>query len=502
MLHDKPNLTYDCDGPVLKPFTGVCMTTMQTSFGDLKELPPGTLIFPEESPYLNGTNKNTFVCTYFDAHENTLSGYLVGENGKSLNPKLLHPEETIFNLNTENETLKNQIKKLAPFIGATNFKNLIELDNDLYLGKSFTVNDKTYVKTLVPGLYEVATRENPQDKNYTWLEKDNVKFLNEHSQYGIIPSNKQYEPDGSSLEKFTAILSKAIQNYRIQDETLGFSELMENTINKDFTDYISKNSHEEACDLLNYIITDNKTFYEIEALKSTGMSVHIYDGDEQLTGKINLIRKDLGGGNLILPASYSISEKDLNNYFDLYEPFDPSEMTGYEIENGEITASDFELQPDKTEFATSKENVTLDGVEYAFGETFYNTTIVKDGQVDYLMCTLKQRLQKDPDNTVAIERFTKQMEICSSSHTPIGDFLDLKDYDPLLNERIIKTLNNYTKAHDDFINEHKKDLDIAHSPVLLDTLQVPTYDDYDAKELADNKELADDLNINYEDFDM
>lgn len=478
------------------------MTTMQTNFGDLKELPPGTLIFPEESPYLNDANKHTFVCTYFNAHENTLSGYLVGENGKSLTPKLLYPEVTNFSINAENEALKSQIQRLAPFIGATNFKNLVEPDNDLYLGNSFTVNNKNYVKTLIPGLYEVVAGENLQDKNYTWLEKDNVKFLNEHSQYGIIPSNKTYEPDGSSLEKFTAILSKAVQNYRIQDETLTFSELMESTISKDFTDYISKNAHEEACDTLHYIITDNKTFYEIEALKSTDMSAHIYDGDAQLTGKINLVRRNLGGEHLILPASYSISEKDLNNYFDLYEPFDPSEMTGLEIESEQITASDFELQPDKSEFATSKENVTLDSVEYAFGETFYTATIIKDGQVDYLMCTLKQRLQKDPDNKDAIERFTKQMDISSSSHTPIGDFLDLKDYNPLLNERIIKTLNSYTKAHDEFINEHKKDLDIAYSPVLLDTIDEATHDDYDDKELADNKELANDLNINYEDFEM
>lgn len=502
MLNDKPKLTYDCDGPILRPFTGICMTTMQTNFGDLKELPPGTLIFPEKSPYLNGANKNTFVCTYFNAHNNTLSGYLVDDNGKGLTPKLLHPEVTNFSINTENETLKNQIKKLAPFIGATNFKNLVEPDTDLYLGKNFTVNNTNYTKTLVPGLYELTTSKNPQDKQYTWLEKDNVKLLNETSPYGIIPSNNQYEPDGSSLEKFTAILSKAVQNYRIQDETLSFDELIENTINKEFDDYIPKNAHEEACDTLNYIIEDNKAFYEIEALKSTDMSVHIYDGEEQLTGKINLIESDLGGNHLILPASYSISEKDLNNYFDLYEPFDSNEMTGYEIENGEITASNFELQPDSTEFKTSKENVTLDGIEYAFGETFYNATIVKDGQVDYVMCTLKQRLHKDPANKSAIEQFTKQMDISNSSRTHIDDFLDMKDYNPLLNERIINTLNDYTKAHDEFINEHKKDLDIAYSPVLLDTLYAATHNDYDDKELADTKELAEDFYINYEDFEM
>jgi hypothetical protein len=473
ILNDKPKLTYDCDGLILKPFTGVCMTTMQSDFGDLKELPPGTLIFPEESPYFNGANKNVFVCTHFDTHKNTLSGYLVDDNGKSLTSKLLYPAVTSFNINTENENLRNQIKKLAPFIGITNFKNLVMPDNDLYLGKSFTVNNTNYVKTLVPGLYELTTGENPQDKQYTWLEKDNVKFLNEHSPYGIIPSNKQYEPDGSSLEKFTAILSKAVQNYRIQDETLSFDELMENTINKDFSDYIPKNAHEEACDLLDYIITDNAKLYEVEALKSTGMSVHIYDGDEQLTGKINLIRSDLGGNHLILPASYSISEKDLSNYFDLYESFDSSEMTGYEIENGEITKENFELQPDNTEFKTAKENVTLDGVEYAFGETFYNATIVKDGQVDYVMCTLKQRLQNDPDNEATIERFTRQMDISNSSSTPIGDFLDLKDYDPLLNERIIKTLNDYTKAHDEFVSEYNRD--IACSPVLLDIIEEATY---------------------------
>lgn len=500
ILNDKPKLTYDCDGLVLKPFTGVCMTTMQSDFGDLKELPPGTLIFPEESPYLNGANKNTFVCTYFDAHKNILSGYLVDDNGKSLTPKLLYPEVTSFNINTENENLRNEIKKLAPFMGIANFKNLVMPDNDLYIGKSFTVNNTNYVKTLVPGLYELTTGENSQDKQYTWLEKDNVKFLNEHSPYGIIPSNRQYEPDGSSLEKFTAILSKAVQNYRIQDETLAFDELMENTINKDFSDYIPKNAHEEACDLLDYIITDNAKLYEVEALKSTGMSVHIYDGDEQLTGKINLIRSNLGGNHLILPASYSISEKDLNNYFDLYEPFDSSEMTGYEIENGEITKENFELQPDNTEFKTSKENVILDGVEYAFGETFYNATIVKDGQVNYVMCTLKQRLQNDPDNEATIERFTKQMDISSSSSTAIGDFLDLKDYDPLLNERIIKTLNDYTKAHDEFVSEYNRD--IACSPVLLDIIEEATYGEYDDREHADDKEFADYLNSNYEDYEI
>ena len=500
MLNDKPKLTYDCDGLVLKPFTGVCMTTMQSDFGDLKELPPGTLIFPEESSYLNGANKNTFVCTYFDAHKNTLSGYLVDDNGKSLTPKLLYPAVTSFNINTENENLRNQIKKLAPFMGTANFKNLVMPDNDLYLGKSFTVNNTNYVKTLVPGLYELTTGENPQDKQYTWLEKDNVKFLNEHSPYGIIPSNKQYEPDGSSLEKFTAILSKAVQNYRIQDETLSFDELMENTINKDFSDYIPKNAHEEACDLLDYIITDNAKLYEVEALKSTGMSVHIYDGDEQLTGKINLIRSDLGGNHLILPASYSISEKDLSNYFDLYESFDSSEMTGYEIENGEITKENFEPQPDNTEFKTAKENVTLDGVEYAFGETFYNATIVKDGQVDYVMCTLKQRLQNDPDNEATIERFTRQMDISNSSSMPIGNFLDLKDYDPLLNERIIKTLNEYTTAHDKFISEYNRD--ISCSPVLLDIIEEATYGEYDDREHADDKEFADYLNSNYEDYEI
>ena len=500
MLNDKPKLTYDCDGLILKPFTGVCMTTMQSDFGDLKELPPGTLIFPEESPYLNGANKNVFVCTYFDAHKNTLSGYFVDDNGKSLTPKLLYPEVTSFNINTENETLRNQIKKLAPFIGITNFKNLVMPDNDLYIGKSFTVNNINYTKTFVPGLYELTTGEDPQDKQYTWLEKDNVKFLNETSQYGIIPSNKQYEQDGSSLEKFTAILSKAVQNYRIQDETLAFDELMENTINKDFSDYIPKNAHEEACDLLDYIITDNAKLYEVEALKSTGMSVHIYDGDEQLTGKINLIRSNLGGNHLILPASYSISEKDLSNYFDLYESFDSSEIAGYEIENGEITKENFELQPDNTEFKTSKENVILDGVEYAFGETFYNASIVKDGQVNYVMCTLKQRLKNDPDNEATIECFTTQMDISSSSSTAIGDFLDLKDYDPLLNERIIKTLNDYTKAHDEFVSEYNRD--IACSPVLLDIIEEATYGEYDDREHADDKEFVDYLNSNYEDYEI
>lgn len=466
-LYDKPNLTHDCDGPVLTPFTGICMTTTCTNFGDLKELPPGTLIFPKESPYFDGKNKNTFVCTYFDEKTNSLSGYSVDDNGKSLTPKKLYPDVVIASLRTENENLKNQIKKLAPFIGATNFKNLVMPDNDLYLGKSFSVYDNTYVKTPVPGLYEVTNAKNPEDKSYKWLEKDEIKFLNETAPYGIIPSNKTYEPDGSSLEKFTAILSKAVQNYRMQDESYNFYDHMEDTIKKDFNDYIPKNSHEEANSLLQDIILDNEEFYNVEALKSTGMSVHICDEEEQLTGKINLVESNLGGHHLILPISYSISEKDFDKYFNAYEPFDSSEMTGLEIESEQITAADYQIPSDTTEFKTSKENVTLCDVEYAFGKTFNVASIVRNGQVEYVMCALKPWIERDPDNKDAIERFEKQMEISNSSSEPIADFLDLKDYNPLLNERIIKTLNEYTKAHDNLSNT-LIDRDIKYSPVLLD----------------------------------
>lgn len=466
-LYDKPNLTHDCDGPVLAPFTGICMTTTCTNFGDLKELPPGTLIFPKESPYFDGKNKNTFVCTYFDEKTNSLSGYSVDDNGKSLTPKKLYPDVVIASLRTENENLKNQIKKLAPFIGTTNFKNLVMPDNDLYLGKSFSAYDNTYVKTPVPGLYEVTNAKNSEDKRYKWLEKDEIKFLNETAPYGIIPSNKEYEPDGSSLEKFTAILSKAVQNYRIQDESYGFFDHMEDTIKKDFGDYVSKNAHEEASSLLQDIILDNEEFYNVEALKSTDMSVHICDEEEQLTGKINLVESNLGGHHLILPVSYSISEKDFDKYFNAYEPFDSSEMTGLEIESEQITAADYQLPSDDTKFKTSKENVTLCGVEYAFGKTFNIASIVKDGQVEYVMCALKSWIERDPDNKDTIERFEKQMEISNSSSEPIADFLDLKDYNPMLNERIIKTLNEYTKAHDNLSNT-LIERDIKYSPVLLD----------------------------------
>ena len=475
-LYDKPNLTHDCDGPVLAPFTGICMTTTCTNFGDLKELPPGTLIFPKESPYFDGKNKNTFVCTYFDEKTNSLSGYSVDDNGKSLTPKKLYPDVVIASLRTENENLKNQIKKLAPFIGATNFKNLVMPDNDLYLGKSFSVYDNTYVKTLVPGLYEVTNAKNPEDKRYKWLEKDEIKFLNETSPYGIIPSNKTYEPDGSSLEKFTAILSKAVQNYRMQDESYNFYDHMEDTIKKDFGDYVSKNAHEEAGSLLQDIISDNEEFYNVEALKSTGMSVHICDEEEQLTGKINLVESNLGGHHLILPVSYSISEKDFDKYFNAYEPFDNSEMTGLEIESEQVTAADYQIPSDNTEFKTSKENVTLCDVEYAFGKTFNVASIVRDGQVEYVMCALKPWIERNPDNKDAIERFEKQMEISNSSSEPIADFLDLKDYNPLLNERIIKTLNEYTKAHDNLSNT-LIDRDIKYSPVLLDMQHQSDSDD-------------------------
>ena len=495
-LYDKPNLTHDCDGPVLAPFTGICMTTTCTNFGDLKELPPGTLIFPKESPYFNGTNKNTFVCTYYDEKTNSLSGYSVEDNGKSLTPKKLYPDVVIASLRTENENLKNNIKKLAPFIGTTNFKNLVMPDNDLYLGKSFSAYDNTYVKTPVPGLYEVTDAKNPEDKHYKWLEKNEVKFLNETAPYGIIPSNKEYEPDSSSLEKFTAILSKAVQNKRIQDESYGFYDHMEDTISKDFSDYVSKNSHEEASSLLQDIISDNEDFYNVEALKSTNMNAHIYDGEEQLTGKINLVASNLGGHHLILPVSYSISEKDFDKYFNAYEPFDSSEMTGLEIESEQITAADYEIPSDNTEFKTSKENVTLFDMEYAFGKTFHMASIEKDGQVEYVMCALKSWIDKDPDNKDAIERFEKQMEISNSSSEPIADFLDLKNYNKMLNDRIIHTLNEYTKAHDS-LSKTLIDRDIKYSPVLLNMQDEANGDDEEyINELIEPTERND-----YEDYE-
>ena len=470
ILNNKPNLTHDCDGPIFKPFTGLCMTTMQTNFGELKELPPGTLIFPENSPYLNKANKHTFVCTYFDKESHTLSGYSVTDTGMLLNPKQIYPDVTSFKLNTENENLKNQIEKLSPFIGATNFKNLIMPDNNLYSGSSFIVDDTSYVKTLVPGLYETTSTKDPNNKSYKWLEKDEVKHLNETFAYGIIPSNKKYEPDNSSLEKFTSILTKAVQNSKIQDDTYGFDNYMEDTINKDFSDYVSKNCHEEACDMLYYIISENKDFYNVESLKSINMNTHIYDGEEQLTGKINLVEANLGNDHIIPPISLSISERDLDKYFNSYEPFDSSEMTGLEIESEQITAADYQIPSDDTKFKTAKENVTLWGTEFAFGKTFYNASIVKDGQVEYVMCALKSWIDKDPDNKNAIERFEKQMEISNSSSEPIAD------YNPMLNERIINTLNEYTKAHDNLSNT-LIDRDIKYSPVLLNMQDEANGDD-------------------------
>ena len=226
------------------------------------------------------------------------------------------------------------------------------------------------------------------------------------------------------------------------------------------------------------------------------MSVHICDEEEQLTGKINLVESNLGGHHLILPVSYSISEKDFDKYFNAYEPFDSSEMTGLEIESEQITAADYQIPSDDTEFKTSKENVTLCGVEYAFGKTFNVASIVKDGQVEYVMCALKPWIERDPDNKDAIERFEKQMEISNSSSEPIADFLDLKDYNPMLNERIIKTLNEYTKAHDNLSNT-LIDRDIKYSPVLLNMQDEANGDDEEyINELIEPTERND-----YEDYE-
>ena len=112
------------------------------------------------------------------------------------------------------------------------------------------------------------------------------------------------------------------------------------------------------------------------------------------------------------------------------------------------------------------------------------------------MCALKPWIERDTDNKDAIERFEKQMEISNSSSEPIADFLDLKDYNPMLNERIINTLNEYTKAHDNLSNT-LIDRDIKYSPVLLDMQDEANGDDEEyINELIEPTERND-----YEDYE-
>ena len=135
-------------------------------------------------------------------------------------------------------------------------------------------------------------------------------------------------------------------------------------------------------------------------------------------------------------------------------------------------------------------------MEYAFSKTFHMASIEKDGQVEYVMCALKSWIDKDPDNKDAIERFEKQMEISNSSSEPIADFLDLKNYNKMLNDRIIHTLNEYTKAHDSLSNT-LIDRDIKYSPVLLNMQDEANGDDEEyINELIEPTERND-----YEDYE-
>ena len=158
----KSTFDTDFDGIVLEVEHGVALTIQPSKFGDIKELPPGTLILEENSPYINGLNKNSkFICTNINLDKMEFKGYCINDKGKVIEPDT--DEETIadtedYKVELTDYNLIKTITRLAPFVGKDNFKNLVSNDNNLYHGDSFKepFMHISFVKTNIPGLYQVA----------------------------------------------------------------------------------------------------------------------------------------------------------------------------------------------------------------------------------------------------------------------------------------------------------------------------------------------------------
>lgn len=401
----KPTFNTDFDGIVFEVEQGVALTMQPSKFGNIKELPPGTLILEENSPYINGLNKNSkFVCTNINPDKMEFKGYCVNDKGKVVEPDT--DEETAI-VDTEDYKVEltdyNLIKtltRLAPFVGKDNFKNLVSNDNNLYHGDSFRepFMQISFVKTNIPGLYQVA------NNTYQWLDADRVDLINKGSTYGIIPSTEKYTPVNDSLDAFMNTLVNAVQCNRT------------NTPLK-FNEYVPEKQREDATEALSNIIEANETYYDVDKLKTIPFDTGIKLNGESLKGDLAIT--EVNHQSKYTPTfAVTISENDFVKYFDAYEQFFTREVKDNK------TLDDHAINLDNGT-ATNAKTITLSGTVTAANKTLYWTEVSETASnniTETMYCRIKPCIEKE--NEDAVSKLTNIMELSESPYINVDNCED------------------------------------------------------------------------------
>ena len=409
----KPTFNTDFDGIVFEVEKGVALTMQPSKFGNIKELPPGTLILEENSPYLNGLNKNSkFVCTNINLDKMEFKGYCVNDKGEVVEPDT--DEETTI-VDTEDYKVEltdyNLIKtltRLAPFVGKDNFKNLVSNDNNLYHGDSFRepFMQISFVKTNIPGLYQVA------NNTYQWLDADRVDLINKGSTYGIIPSTEKYTPIGDSLDKFMNTLVNAVQCDRT-NTPLTFSE------------YVPEKQREDATEKLSNIIEANETYYDVDKLKTIPFDTGIKLNGESLKGDLAIT--EVNHQSKYTPTfAVTLSEKDFVKYFDAYEQFFTNEVKDNK------TLNDHAIDTDNGT-TTNAKTITLSGTITAANQTLYWTEVSETASnniTETMYCRIKPCIEKE--NEDAVSNLTHIMELSESPYVILDNCEDKKLRDQII----------------------------------------------------------------------
>lgn len=456
----KSTFSTDFDGIVLEVEKGIALTIQPSKFGDIKELPPGTLILEENSPYINGLNKNSkFICTNINLDKMEVKGYCVNDKGKVVEcdtgkETIVDTEDYKIDLLPDYKLMRT-LTRLAPFVGKDNFKNLISNDNNLYHGDSFRepFMHISFVKTNIPGLYQVA------NNTYQWLDADRVDLINKGSTYGIIPSTEKYTPVGDSLDEFMTTLVNAVQ-YDRTGIPLKFSE------------YVPEKQREDVTEALSDIIEANHTYYDIDTLKTIQFDTGIKLNGESLKGDLAIVEIN-HQSKYTPPFAVTISEKDFVKYFDAYEQFCTSEVTDNK------TLKDYTINTDNGT-ATDAKTVTLSGTVTASGETLYWTEVSETASnniAETMYCRIKPDIAEKNQDTVS-----KLTSIIELSESPCANALDCEDKE--LREQITTAKSTYRANKISLPYNY----DLQLSPILN------KWDEYN-QWVEDNAELDNEANV-------
>lgn len=460
----KSTFSTDFDGIVLEVEKGIALTIQPSKFGDIKELPPGTLILEENSPYINGLNKNSkFICTNINLDKMEVKGYCVNDKGKVVEcdtgkETIVDTEDYKIDLLPDYKLMRT-LTRLAPFVGKDNFKNLISNDNNLYHGDSFKepFMHISFVKTNIPGLYQVA------NNTHQWVDADRVDLINKGSTYGIIPSTEKYTPVGDSLDEFMTTLVNAVQ-YDRTGIPLKFSE------------YVPEKQREDVTEALSDIIEANHTYYDIDTLKTIPFDTDIKLNSESLKGDLAIVEVN-HQSKYTPPFAVTISEKDFVKYFDAYEQF----CTSGEKDNK--TLKDYTINTDNGT-ATDAKTVTLSGTVTASGETLYWTEVSETASnniAETMYCRIKPDIAEKNQDTVS-----KLTSIIELSESPCANALDCEDKE--LREQITTAKSTYRANKISLPYNY----DLQLSPILN------KWDEYN-QWVEDNAELDNEANV--DDFD-